>query len=200
MKIEAHNLFKDYIKRLGSVAEGFDWSPLEYLTQDLFNCWVDGRQVFLAGNGGSAGNANHIANDLLYPISKTLGGGIKVHSLSANPAILTCLANDEGYDGIYKYQIATYAQKGDILIVLSGSGNSNNIISALTEAKYRGLKTYAILGFTGGEAKKIADISIHFPIDDMQISEDLQTICFHMMVQLLKVNIGDQNKASFVKE
>ena len=133
------SLFSDYSERLTAALRDFDWAPVEQLAHDLLDCWHTGRQVFLAGNGGSGGNANHLANDLLYPVSKTPGSGIRVHSLAANPAILSCLANDEGYDRVFSMQLAVLAREGDVLIVLSGSGNSPNIIKALEEARIIGM-------------------------------------------------------------
>src|SRR5213079_3704559 len=93
------------------------------------------RQVFLCGNGGSAGNAIHLANDFLYGISKRPGSGLRVNALASNPAVITCLANDEGYDRIFSLQLAVQAQAGDVLVALSGSGNSQNILLALEQAK-----------------------------------------------------------------
>src|SRR5579871_2279071 len=106
------SLFTDYSERLGAALREFDWAPVEQLAHDLLDCWNTGRQVFLAGNGGSGGNANHLANDFLYPLSKTHASGIRVHSLSANPAAITCLANDEGYDRIFAMQLAVMAREG----------------------------------------------------------------------------------------
>jgi D-sedoheptulose 7-phosphate isomerase len=177
--------FKSYSTELARVLGTFTWDPVINLANELLACWKDGRQVFIAGNGGSGGNANHIVNDFIYPVSKKLGSGIRMHSLSSNPAIITCLGNDEGYDEVFSYQLAALAREGDILIVLSGSGNSNNIIRVLEEAKVRRVKSYAILGYSGGKAKNIVDIPIHFEIDDMQIAEDCQTIVFHMIMQWL---------------
>jgi D-sedoheptulose 7-phosphate isomerase len=178
-------LFSDYSERLSAALRDFDWAPVEQLAHDLLDCWHTGRQVFLAGNGGSGGNANHLANDFLYPVSKTPGSGLRVHSLSANPAILTCLANDEGYDRVFSMQLGVLAREGDVLIVLSGSGNSANIIKALEEAKAIGMTSYALLGFSGGKARSLADVPIHFRVDDMQIAEDAQMIVGHMLLQWL---------------
>jgi D-sedoheptulose 7-phosphate isomerase len=178
-------LFSDYSVRLNSTLQTFDWTPVERLAYELLDCWQTGRQVFFAGNGGSGGNANHLANDFLYALSKTPGSGLRVHSLSANPSVITCLANDEGYDQVFSLQLAVLARKGDVLIALSGSGNSPNIVRALQEAKTIGLTSYAMLGFSGGKAKALADVPIHFPVDDMQISEDAQTIVGHMLMQWL---------------
>jgi D-sedoheptulose 7-phosphate isomerase len=178
-------LFGDYSARLSATLQDFNWAPVERLAYDLLDCWQTGRQVFLAGNGGSGGNANHLSNDFLYALSKTPGSGLRVHSLSANPSVITCLANDEGYDRVFSLQLAVLARKGDVLIALSGSGNSPNIVRALHEARTIGMTSYAVLGFSGGEAKAIADVPIHFHIDDMQISEDAQMIVGHMMMQWL---------------
>jgi D-sedoheptulose 7-phosphate isomerase len=178
-------LFSDYSERLSAALRAFDWTPVERLAYDLLDCWHTGRQVFLAGNGGSGGNANHLANDFLYPLSKVPGSGIRVHSLSANPAAITCLANDEGYDSIFAMQLAVLAREGDVLIVLSGSGNSPNILKALEQAKSIGMTSYAMLGYSGGKAKALADVPIHFRVDDMQIAEDAQMIVGHMLLQWL---------------
>jgi D-sedoheptulose 7-phosphate isomerase len=144
--------------------------------------------VFLCGNGGSAGNAVHLANDFLYGISKTAGSGLRVNALSANTAVITCLANDEGYDSIYSLQLAVQAREGDLLVVLSGSGNSPNILKVLEQAKAMKVRTYAILGYTGGKAKAMADVPIHFAVDDMQIAEDMQLVVGHMIMQWLYQN------------
>ncbi len=184
-------LFTDYSKRLGTALEGFDWTPVERLAYDLRDCWQTGRQVFFAGNGGSGGNANHLANDFLYALSKTPGSGLRVHSLSANPSVITCLANDEGYDQVFALQLAVLARKGDVLIAFSGSGNSPNIVKALEEAKKVGMTSYAVLGYSGGKAKALADVPIHFNINDMQISEDAQVIIGHMLMQWLYAQRAD---------
>jgi len=178
-------MFAAYSGRLSRVLDGFDWSVAAELGEDMLDAWKTGKQVFFCGNGGSAGNAAHLANDFIYGVGKTPGSGLRTHALSANTSVLTCLANDEGYDKIYSIQLGVLAVPGDILIVLSGSGNSPNIVKALEEARRIGVKSYAMLGYSGGKAKDLADRSIHFAIDDMQISEDTQLIVGHMLMQYL---------------
>ncbi|HBK42801.1 MULTISPECIES: SIS domain-containing protein [unclassified Polynucleobacter] len=178
-------LFKDYANRLSAVLNSYPWENIAPLAQEVERRWKEGRQVFLCGNGGSAGNAIHLANDYLYGIAKETGKGLKVQALTSNPAVMTCLANDVGYDVIFSEQLAVLGQAGDLIICLSGSGNSPNIVKVLDQAKSMGIKTCAILGFSGGKAKALADISIHFPIDDMQIAEDMQLIVGHMLMQYL---------------
>ena len=180
--------FQGYAARLQKVLREADWRPVERLSAELLDCWATRRQVFLCGNGGSAGNAIHLANDFLYGISKVPGSGLRVSALPANASVITCLANDEGYDGIFATQLEVLAQRGDALIVFSGSGNSPNIVAALEKARSLGVKSYAVLGYTGGKAKALADVAIHFPVEDMQISEDLQLIVGHMVMQWLYAN------------
>ena len=181
--IDGH--FADYAGRLNAVLSASDWSGVAALARDMESIWKEGRQVFLCGNGGSAGNAIHLANDFVYGIAKRTGGGIKALALSANPAVMTCLANDVGYDSIYSEQLAVHGREGDLLIALSGSGNSGNIVSALEQARSMRIRSYAILGFSGGRSKELSDVAIHFPVDDMQIAEDLQLVVGHMLMQWL---------------
>jgi len=175
----------DYARRLAAVLSDHDWADVARLAEDLRDCRGSGRQVFLCGNGGSAGNAIHLANDFLYGISKTFGVGLRVTALPANSSVLTCLANDLGYDTVFSAQLAVQARRGDVLIALSGSGNSPNILKALEQAKAMGMKTYAILGYNGGKARTMADVPIHFQVNDMQLSEDLQLVVGHIVMQWL---------------
>jgi D-sedoheptulose 7-phosphate isomerase len=174
-----------YWRRLAAAMERFDWAPLGLLAEDLLRCWRTGHQVFFIGNGGSCGNAVHLANDFIYAVSKRRGSGLRAHALGANPAVLSCLANDEGYDKVFSLQLAVMARPDDVLIAFSGSGNSPNILAALTEAREIGMHSYAVLGYSGGKALALADTPIHLPIDDMQIAEDAQLIFGHMMMQWL---------------
>lgn len=177
--------FSGYATRLSDVLGKSDWSGVAKLANDMRCAWVEGRQVFLCGNGGSAGNAVHLANDLVYGVAKRSGGGMRALALPANTSVMTCLANDIGYDKIFCEQLAVQGREGDLLIVLSGSGNSPNIVSALERARSMKIKSYAILGYTGGRCKDLADVAIHFPVDDMQIAEDMQLVVGHMLMQWL---------------
>ena len=183
--IQPTEFFTGYASRLQGVLATADWSNVSLLASDMLRCWREKRQVFLCGNGGSAGNAIHLANDLLYGVAKKTGGGIRVQALSANTAVMTCLGNDVGYEHIFSEQLAVQAQAGDVLIALSGSGNSSNIVRTIELAKTMSVKSYAILGFSGGKCKELADVAIHFPVNDMQLSEDLQLVVGHMLMQWL---------------
>jgi D-sedoheptulose 7-phosphate isomerase len=177
--------FTNYAERLTATLVQADWRLVAQLAEAMLQCWQLGRQVFICGNGGSAGNAIHLANDFLYGIAKQSGRGLKATALSANSAIITCLANDVGYHAIYSEQLAVLGSEGDLLITLSGSGNSPNILEVLKKANEKKIMSCAILGYTGGEAKELADIVLHFPVHDMQIAEDIQLIVGHMLMQYL---------------
>ncbi len=180
--------FNDYVARMSVLMKDFDWTLVEPLADAMADAVQNRRQVFICGNGGSAGNANHLANDFIYGVSKHPGKAIRVLSLGANPAVLTCLGNDEGYDRIFEIQLRELANKDDVLIVFSGSGNSPNIVKVLEAAKEMGVKSFAVLGYKGGKCKDLADFPIHFAIDDMQISEDMQLVIGHMLMQWLWEN------------
>jgi len=177
--------FRDYATRLQATLEAADLAPVGTLAEAMLEAWRAGRSVYLCGNGGSAGNAIHLVNDLIYGAVQGRGPGVRAHALSANAAVLTCLANDTDYSEVFALQLQTFGQPGDILLALSGSGNSPNILKAIEAGRALGMKTFAVLGYSGGKARTLVDVPIHFPVDDMQISEDLQLVVGHMVMQWL---------------
>jgi D-sedoheptulose 7-phosphate isomerase len=180
-----------YAARLADALREFDWTTVEELASDLLKVWKNRSAVWICGNGGSAANAVHWANDFLYPVAKRALHGIRMHAFTANPSVLTCLGNDLGYDEIFAYQLRTLAAPGDMLIVLSGSGNSANILKALETARTLQVKSYAIVSFDGGKAKALADQAIHFEVDNMQLAEDFQMVVCHALVRAL-VDVPDR--------
>jgi len=175
-----------YARVMSEVTADFDWTPVTKMAESLWECWESGGHLYLCGNGGSAANAVHLANDLLYGIDPEGGKGMKVEALSANTSVLTCLANDTSYAEIFSRQIEAKGGEGDVLLVFSGSGNSDNVVRAIESAKSIGIPTFAVLGFEGGKCLELADTSIHFPINDMQIAEDLQMVVGHIIMKWLK--------------
>ena len=175
---------KAYLKHLQNSFTDDIFNQIEKLSNHLYRVWTESKSIYICGNGGSGANAIHIANDLHYGLGVNANinnhKGIKIESLPANAAVITCLANDTGYENIFSHQLRVKACKDDMLIVLSGSGNSPNVIKALEEGNKIGLESYAILGFDGGECKKLASNTIHFDVDDMLICEDIQMIVFNL--------------------
>ena len=183
---------RNYIDQINSCFSDIIIGQVEILAQDLRSAWVKGRHIYICGNGGSAANAMHLANDFHYGVGACGQGptlpGLRVEALPANSGVITCLANDTGYENIYSHQIEVKGRPDDLLIVLSGSGNSANVVKALETSKRMGLRSYAILAFSGGQCLDLCDVPIHFPIDDMQIAEDTQLIVGHLCMQWLSCN------------
>jgi D-sedoheptulose 7-phosphate isomerase len=157
---------------------------IDALATALRDTWSAGGTVFLCGNGGSAANALHLANDWALA-SRRAPVGMKVEALSANPAVVTTIGNDFGYDQIFAEQIRVKGCPTDLLLVLSGSGNSPNVVRALEAAAAKGMNTFAIVGYSGGACRAAARHCLHFPIDDMQIAEDLQLVVGHICMRWL---------------
>ena len=183
----------DYGKKIAETLSKVDNYFIKLLTQEILNR-IDGKsEIFLIGNGGSAANAHHISGDY----SKTfamLGKPLKITSLSDNGCYITAAANDIDFSEIYEMLINTRINQNDLLIILSGSRNSMNLIKAARKASASKIKSAALLGYTGGALKKIVDIPIHCYIEDMEIAEDCQIIIFHYIkqkiVDILATNSG----------
>ena len=196
---EFGNAARRYITELNTIFTPDILEKVELFCSILNDAWLNQRQVFLCGNGGSAANALHIANDLHYGIGACgpapIIPGMRVEALPANTGIITCLANDTGYENIYANQLKVRANQDDILVALSGSGNSANIVNAITAARDLQMKSVAILAFDGGQCRELADLAIHIPIDDMQIAEDTQLIIGHLCMQWLNSHKPNQIKS-----
>ena len=180
---------RGYLERLNTCFSDENIRIIKKLADALHHAWAEGKNVYICGNGGSAANAIHMANDLHYGIGACGAGekisGIRVEALPANAGVITCLANDTGYENIFAHQLKVKARRGDLLIVLSGSGRSANICEAIKTAKGMEVKSFAIVAFDGGQCRELADEVIHFEIDDMQIAEDTQLIVGHICMQWL---------------
>jgi D-sedoheptulose 7-phosphate isomerase len=174
-----------YLATLRGALESPAFERVPELARALAGVRERGNCVYLCGNGGSGGNALHLANDLIFGAGGKGGHGLRVEALPANAAVLTCLANDLGYAEVFSRQLRIKGRPGDLLIVLSGSGNSPNVVRALETAKELGVQSAAILAFGGGRCAELADIVLHFELDDMQVAEDLQLVVGHMIVQWL---------------
>lgn len=179
------SLAAQYSATLTRALSDVPWDAVERLEGALARCWRESRQVFLCGNGGSAANAMHLANDFLFGIDRPRGRGLRVTALPANPSLVTCLANDTGYEHVFATQLAALAMPGDVVVVLSGSGNSPNILRCLETAKTIGVESFAVLGYDGGAARTLADHAIHCDVQDMQVAEDLQLVIGHVLMRSL---------------
>lgn len=176
-----------YLNELVKLINSLDIKGLENLKKLMIKTHKSGGVIYICGNGGSSANANHIANDLMLGFGKKKIG-FKFVSLSSNFAQISCIANDLSYDDIYSHQINLLCQKKDLLILLSGSGNSKNIIKAIITAKKIKMNFFGIYGFDGGKAKKLSKNFIHIKTFDMQIAEDFQMIIFNYILKTIPSN------------
>lgn len=187
-----NNFLESYLDKLNRSLKFIDTNVLSEFVDDLSRLWFEKNTLYICGNGGSAANAIHLANDFTYGVGISESHshpGLAVEALSSNSAVLTCLANDISYSEIFSKQILSKGNHSDILLCLSGSGNSPNIISALEAAHSLGMKTYSIVAFDGGKCLEISSKSFHIPVSDMQIAEDSQLVIGHLSMQWLNMHI-----------
>ena len=188
-----YDIFEIYINNLILAQKTYLIPAAEKLTNLIFDAWQNDRTVYLCGNGGSGANALHMANDLMLFGQKEKIKGVKTEALNANIAVVTCIANDESFEDIFVNQLKTKLNQNDILLVLSGSGNSKNIINAIEFANSIDALSIGVLGFDGGKAKGLVKESIHFAVSDMQVVEDLQISLVHMLMKQLTVLTSKAN-------
>jgi D-sedoheptulose 7-phosphate isomerase len=181
--IEAH--VKAYADAVSTALLSIDWRQLNHAIAEIENARMRQARLWVAGNGGSAAIADHLLCDWVKGTFTPSQVPIHVHSLVSNTALLTACANDFGYEVSFSRQIEMQAQPGDIVICISSSGNSANILAALRQASSMGLKTIALTGFSGGEAVKLADISLHVAVHNYGIVEDCHQILMHNIAQYI---------------
>jgi len=186
---------RDYFSRLADELKRLDAAELEGFSQVLFEAWLHRRSVFVCGNGGSAATASHLAQDLAKGVIRDADlrsytvPRFKAMSLAANISWLTALGNDLGFDQVFVQQLANYAQPEDVLVAISGSGNSPNIIAAVNWANDHGLITLGMTGFDGGRLRKIQKRGIYVALNDMEMVESIHSCICHWLVDDLRGRI-----------
>lgn len=178
----------EYLARCSEVCGRIDFCPVERLAQEIHSAYSDGRFVFLCGNGGSGSTSSHFCEDLAKStldrsdFNNDAMKRLKVLSLTDNTAGILAWANDEGFDRVFIEQLKTYASPDDILIAISGSGNSQNVLNAVSWANHQSLRTWGITGFSGGKLQDLAQENIHVPSDDMGLVESIHLLLFHWIL------------------
>lgn len=183
---DAGAYFGDYARALASAAGSVDRRALDQAAAILLAAYTRGARVFSCGNGGSAAIANHMQCDQVKGLRSGTDLAPRFTSLSSNVEVMTAIANDLAYEEVYAYQLQAQAEPGDVLVVVSSSGRSPNIVRALTWARDHGLKTIALTGFTGGDARLIADTAIHVDSTNYGVIEDLHQAITHALAQYLR--------------
>ena len=176
---------KKYLMALQSVLNNLDLQEFEDAIEVIKKHWKVGSKIIVCGNGGSALTALHYVTDWNKSISQYTNRPFKGFSLIDNVGLITAYANDMSYEDAFSQQLSVIGNEGDLLIVVTGSGNSENVVRAINYAKSNGIKTLGLVGFDGGKVKQKLDNFVHVVVDDMQISEDVHLIFGHMVMRAL---------------
>lgn len=179
--------WEDYKARIKEALDIFEFD--EKILEILRNSIKRNQKIFVAGNGGSAALANHYVCDFSKGANQDWSNNLarfKAICLSSNIAYMTAIANDSHYDGVFREQLINLAVPKDILILISGSGNSSNIIAAAKYAKTIGITIIGITGFKGGKLEEICDYSAHINCDSYEVCEDIHGIFGHFLATILK--------------
>src|SRR5687768_3778986 len=191
-KLDVYRFLDRVAQELGKI----DSAQVQTLADAVFECYEKNRFVFICGNGGSGSNASHFCEDLgkqsirREDFENDKKKRLRVLSLTDNTPYILAWGNDEGFDRVFVEQLKNLASPGDLLIAISGSGNSPNILKAVDWANRNGLKTFGCTGFSGGKLKTLAHHNLHVPLDDMGIVETLHLAAFHWVVDDLHRRIS----------
>ena len=191
---------KSYISRLNEELGRIDRTAMERWADLVYSAWESGNFVYIIGNGGSGTTASHMAEDLgksslresdLNDESKKR---LKVLSLTDNAGWLMAVGNDLSYDQIFVQQLMNYGQPGDVLLAVSGSGNSPNVLNAVDWANRHGLKTFGLTGYSGGKVKEMQQDGLHVALDDMGMVESVHLCLFHWVLNDVFARINNEGR------
>lgn len=189
-----------YLERLNREMSRLNQADIHKWSDLVFDAWKNGRFVFIIGNGGSATTASHMAEDLgkstLRPedLNDESKQRLKVLSLTDNAGWLLAVGNDCGYDQIFVQQLMNYGSKGDLLLAISGSGNSPNILKAVDWANRHGLVTFGLTGYGGGKVKQMEQHGLHVELDDMGMVESIHLCVFHWVLNDVFARINREGR------
>ncbi len=188
--------FDSYLAGLRTALDGIDRTQVQRLVDALLAAHAADRAVYVCGNGGSAATASHMVNDLVKAPTDAAGcRPIRAFGLADCVPLMTALANDIDYAHMFSKQVEAYGREGDLLIAISASGNSPNVVEAARVARDRGMVVAALTGFSGGRMKDLADVHVNVPNPCFGQVEDAHMILEHALVELLKEALGGESSA-----
>jgi D-sedoheptulose 7-phosphate isomerase len=179
---------RPFLERVGQELLRIDPRQVKVLADAMYACYREGRMIFVCGNGGSGSNASHFCEDIgkgtlrREDFDDDKKKRIRILSLTDNTPYILAWGNDEGFERVFVEQLKNLAGPGDLLIAISGSGNSPNVLRAVEWANAHGMKTFGCTGFSGGKLQKLARHNFHVPLDDMGIVESIHLTAFHWVV------------------
>lgn len=175
----------DYADALGEVLRSVDADAIDVACGRIEFAAVSGSRIYVVGNGGSAAIADHLSCDLTKGTHSPGHKAVRTQSLVSNVALYSAIANDYGFENVFSQQIEFLADENDILIAVSSSGNSENIVKAVESARAAGLFVIGLSGFSGGRLRSLADAAIHVPADNYGIVEDAHQAIMHVLAQYI---------------
>jgi D-sedoheptulose 7-phosphate isomerase len=178
----------EYLRSVEKLIAALDANEIAAVARIFKKAYDEGRTIFLMGNGGSAATASHIACDLNKGACLKSAKKFRAMSLTDNLSHIMAIANDISYDAVFVEQLKNFARPGDVVVGISGSGNSPNVIAAMEYARRLGCTTIGVCGYDGGKLKAMTDCSFHVKINDMQIVEDLHLMLGHILMRVLYVD------------
>jgi D-sedoheptulose 7-phosphate isomerase len=182
---------RPFLERVGQELLRVEPAEIKRLADLMYDCYERGRFIFVCGNGGSGSNASHFCEDIgkgtlrREDFDNDNKKRVRVISLTDNTPYILAWGNDEGFERVFVEQLKNLASRGDLLIAISGSGNSPNILRAVEWANQHGLTTFGCTGFSGGKLRTLAHHNFHVPLDDMGIVESIHLTAFHWVVDHL---------------
>jgi|SRR5579864_2760647 len=179
----------DYLAKLTRTLERLDRSEVNKFAELLLAAYEGGRKVLVFGNGGSASTASHFACDINKGVSYGMDKRFRIMPLTDNMATIMAYANDVSYEEVFLEQLKNFLEPGDLVVGISGSGNSKNVLKAIEYAKQKGNITVGICGYMGGKLREISHHSVNANFNDMQISEDVHFILMHLMMKITSKSI-----------
>ena len=174
----------EYIRVEREVLAALDVDAINQAMNLLEEAMENEKMIYIFGNGGSSATASHYQNDFNKGISEYTEKKFRFLCLNDNVATLMAIANDIGFEEVFRFQLKGKLQPGDLIVAISGSGNSPNVINAVEYAKEQGNKIIGLTGFGGGKLKGLSDVSLHAPINSMQITEDIHMVFDHLMMSI----------------
>ena len=187
MELDFKDAMRKYIETEIKISESLDLDELNAAANAIVDCRNRGGIVYTMGNGGSAATASHFVCDFSKGASECVKGSkFKFECLSDNTPIVMAIANDISYDEIFRFQLENRLTSNDLIVAISGSGNSQNVLNAVEYAKGIGTKVIGIMGYSGGKLMETSDYKMHVNIDDMQIVEDVHMMFDHMLLRVFE--------------
>ena len=178
------NQIQDYIALEMETLKKLDVDSIDLAMNLIMKAYENKKKIYIFGNGGSSATASHFQNDFNKGISEYVDTKFNFTCLNDNVATLMAIANDIGFEEVFRFQLKNKLEEGDLVIAISGSGNSKNVILAVEYAKSQGNQVIGLTGYDGGKLKELSDVSLHADVMSMQVTEDIHMIFDHLIMSI----------------